>query len=230
MKVHGDLIDGQSRTRIDPSAEENRYGVASDEVERYAGRERRTNIQVPSRACATLQRRKDHVPGHQRHARAAGRVTVWLSGFALIAAAACACAPQPARIAQTASGRPEVVVRASLDAVKAALISNRVDVGYMVERDTPYLLEVIRPCTGAENVGTAFATGTGFSSCEFLVSYTFAPVQAGVRVAASTAYRSHAYGKTQTTPSQMTNQSFNDLQQHLETAKQLLEGAPPGSP
>jgi hypothetical protein len=86
----------------------------------------------------------------------------------------------------TASGKPEVTIKATTAAVKAKLLSLALDRRFNVTKDTEYLLQVEKP---TDNMGAAILLGSKYDStpAERIV-FTFAPVGDSVRVVAASMY------------------------------------------
>jgi hypothetical protein len=108
----------------------------------------------------------------------------WVTAAALAAMmAGCQTAAQaPA----TASGKPEVTIRAQTAAVKARLLSLALDRRFNVTKDTEYLLQLDKP---TENFGAALLLGSKYDAipAERIV-FTFAPIGDTVRVVASSMF------------------------------------------
>lgn len=83
----------------------------------------------------------------------------------------------------TASGKPEVTIRASTAAIKARLLSLAMDKRFNVTKDTEYLLQIEKP---SENLGAALLLGSRYDGvpAERIV-FTFAPVGDTTRVVAA---------------------------------------------
>ena len=86
----------------------------------------------------------------------------------------------------TASGKPEVTIKAPTAAIKARLLSLAMDRRFNVTKDTEYLLQVEKP---SENLGAAILLGSKYDGipAERIV-FTFAPIGDATRVVASTMF------------------------------------------
>jgi hypothetical protein len=83
--------------------------------------------------------------------------------------AGCQTAQPPA----TASGKPEVDIRAPVGAIKAALISRAINQRYNITKDTEYMLQMDKP---TENFGAALLLGSKYDGVPAeRVVFTFAP-------------------------------------------------------
>lgn len=107
----------------------------------------------------------------------------WISA-AVMAALLAGC--QTAAPPNTASGKPEVTIKAQTAAIKARLISVAMDQRFSVTKDTEYLLQVEKP---SDNFGAALLLGSKYDStpAERWV-FTFAPMGDSVRVVAAAMY------------------------------------------
>lgn len=97
-----------------------------------------------------------------------------------IALAGCQTA---AEAPNTASGKPEVTIRATTAAIKARLLSLAMDKRFNVTKDTEYLLQVEKP---SENFGAVLLMGSKYDGipAERIV-FTFAPIGDTTRVVAA---------------------------------------------
>jgi len=149
------------------------------------------------------------------------------SGLMIITAFLFGCAaPQPAKISITPSGRPEATIRAPIEQIKSAIISEEVNYGYTVEKDTPYLLVLVRDVNGKENTGIAMTIGNMYSNNSRTASYTFASEGGSVRVVASMALRAQMPGgQVNTADINDNGDVYNTYQKQLNDIKARLEGA-----
>jgi hypothetical protein len=121
----------------------------------------------------------------------------------------------------TASGKPEVTIKATTAAVKAKLLSLAMDGRFNVTKDTEYLLQVEKP---TDNIGAAILFGSKYDStpAERIV-FTFAPVGDSVRVvAASMLVTNPGSGFEQLTPINA-GQGIQRTQATLDGIKNQLE-------
>lgn len=91
-----------------------------------------------------------------------------------------------AQAPSTASGKPEVTIKAQTAAIKARLLSLAMDRRFNVTKDTEYLLQIEKP---TENFGAAVLLGSKYDSvpAERIV-FTFAPIGDSVRVVAASMF------------------------------------------
>lgn len=127
----------------------------------------------------------------------------------------------------TASGKPEVTIKASAAAVKARLLSLALDQRYSVTKDTEYLLQMEKP---SDNLGAALLLGSKYDStpAERIV-FTFAPVGDSVRVVAASMFVTNpGSGFEQLTPIS-SGEGVNRTQATLQEIKVSLETPTPAS-
>ena len=104
---------------------------------------------------------------------------LWTLGLVL-ALGACAVPIQH----QTASGRPEVLIRNTTpDSAKAAIVNGMMSRQYRISRDTPYEIAFDK---AVDNVALQLLLATNHSPVITRVSYTLASVGPDVRVVADT--------------------------------------------
>ncbi|MDI3564944.1 hypothetical protein [Bradyrhizobium sp. Arg816] len=103
--------------------------------------------------------------------------------MAAVLAVALAGCQTAAEAPATASGKPEVTIRATTAAIKARLLSLAMDKRFNVTKDTEYLLQVEKP---SENFGAALLLGSKYDGipAERIV-FTFAPIGDTTRVVAA---------------------------------------------
>ncbi|OSJ34277.1 hypothetical protein BSZ19_12785 [Bradyrhizobium japonicum] len=103
--------------------------------------------------------------------------------MAAVLAVALAGCQTAAEAPTTASGKPEVTIRAPTAAIKARLVSLAMDKRFNVTKDTEYLLQVEKP---SENFGAVLLMGSKYDGipAERIV-FTFAPIGDTTRVVAA---------------------------------------------
>ncbi|MCK1629667.1 hypothetical protein IVA99_06455 [Bradyrhizobium sp. 162] len=103
--------------------------------------------------------------------------------MAAVLAVALAGCQTAAEAPNTASGKPEVTIRATTAAIKARLLSLAMDKRFNVTKDTEYLLQVEKP---SENFGAVLLMGSKYDGipAERIV-FTFAPIGETTRVVAA---------------------------------------------
>lgn len=129
---------------------------------------------------------------------------------------------QTAAPPSTASGKPEVTIKAQTPAIKARLISLAMDRRFNVTKDTEYLLQIEKP---TDNFGASLLLGSKYDAipAERWV-FTFAPIGDSVRVVASAMYVTNpGSGFERLTPVQAgegvdrTQSTLEDLKASMET-------------
>ncbi|KWV60857.1 hypothetical protein AS156_27810 [Bradyrhizobium macuxiense] len=153
--------------------------------------------------------------------------------FALCAALLLACC-QTAEPPSTASGKPEVTIRASVSKIKALLITHAMNNGLSITKDTEYLLQFDKPTT---NVGATLLLGSRYAGTpneRYVI--TFAPLGEETRVIASAMFVTNpGSGFEQLTPVNAgpgIDQTQRDLQQikaMAETPDTSVAAAKPGA-
>lgn len=149
---------------------------------------------------------------------------LWKSAVA-IAAVCLLCGCQTAAQApSTASGKPEVTIKASAAAIKARLLSLALDKRFNVTKDTEYLLQIEKP---SDNLGAAILFGSRYDAVPAeRVVFTFAPLGDSVRVvAASMIVTNPGSGFEQITPINA-GPAIQSNQTALEQIKTELETQP----
>jgi hypothetical protein len=106
--------------------------------------------------------------------------------FAFALATVLAGCQTAAQAPVTASGKPEVTIKAQTAAIKARLLSLAMDRRFNVTKDTEYLLQIEKP---SDNLGAAILLGSKYDSvpAERIV-FTFAPLGDSVRVVAASMF------------------------------------------
>jgi hypothetical protein len=141
-------------------------------------------------------------------------------GIVALCAALAGCQTD-AQAPMTASGKPEVTIKAPTTAIKARLLSLAMDRRFSVTKDTEYLLQIEKP---TENIGAAILLGSKYDStpAERIV-FTFAPVGDSVRVVAASMFVTNpGSGFEQITPVNA-GEGINQTQAGLQEIKQSLE-------
>lgn len=106
--------------------------------------------------------------------------------FALALATVLTGCQTDAQAPVTASGKPEVTIKASTSAIKARLLSLAMDRRFSVTKDTEYLLQIEKP---TDNFGAAILLGSKYDSVPAeRVVFTFAPLGDSVRVVAASMF------------------------------------------
>lgn len=148
----------------------------------------------------------------------------------LISTIAClvGCAAQPERIAQTPSGRPEVVIHTDdTDLVKAEIINEMQTLGFFLRDDSKYRLVFTKELEGSQAILTQLAIGNSYSTtpvgeCAFNLSTT----ENGIRVVEFSSISTQmAMGQVRRMDMKGNNAWFNDLYTLLQRVKQRSENA-----
>jgi hypothetical protein len=136
-----------------------------------------------------------------------------------LAILATGCATQPARIAQTTSGHPEVVIpRAdSVDAVKSRLIERLMNAGWQLDQETASRVAFSKEMTGGQAVAAQLVLGNADSSTpRWERAYTLVKAVDGVRIYATSSMSTvMPFGKVNRVEL-TSNNEFNDQQASLE--------------
>jgi hypothetical protein len=137
--------------------------------------------------------------------------------FAALSLGACQTVQPPA----TASGKPEVTIRAPVEKIKALLITHAMNNGMSITKDTEYLLQFDKPTT---NLGAAVLLGSRYDSTpneRYVI--TFAPLGEQTRVIASAMYVTNpGSGFERITPVNA-GDGINKTQSDLEQIKVMAE-------
>jgi hypothetical protein len=135
------------------------------------------------------------------------------------------CASAPERIADTITGKPEVVINSTdLNRIKTQIIGDRLIDGYTVVKDTPYLLELQRQTKDNEDMVAYFmSVGNAYSTNYRTISVNFLKSKDSVRVVVATFLKAHMlYG--QVNSAEITsNEVFNTWQKYLNDLKIKIE-------
>ena len=138
------------------------------------------------------------------------------------------CATPVAKITNTSSGKPETIINThSVDTIKSMIISDMIDFGYQVDKDTPYLLELSRPIEGgAEQLYASLAVGNSYSENRRIATYTFVKTGKGIRVVASASIRAQmAFGQIKSGSLDDNGNIYNTFQKQLLWIKDDIENA-----
>jgi hypothetical protein len=137
---------------------------------------------------------------------------------------------QTAEAPLTASGKPEVTIKAQTAAIKARLLSLAMDRRFNVTKDTEYLLQVEKP---SDNIGAAILLGSKYDSipAERIV-FTFAPLGDSVRVVAASMYVTNPGSAFEHITPINAGEGVDKTQATLQELKLSLEAAalPPAAP
>jgi hypothetical protein len=125
----------------------------------------------------------------------------------------------------TASGKPEVTMKAPTAAIKARLLSLAMDRRFNVTKDTEYLLQIEKP---SDNLGAAILLGSKYDSvpAERIV-FTFAPLGDSVRVVAASMFVTNPGSAFEQITPVNAGEGINQTQAALQDIKQSLEVTAP---
>ncbi|MFK4507080.1 hypothetical protein IQ17_01672 [Bradyrhizobium daqingense] len=139
-----------------------------------------------------------------------------------IALAGCQTA---AEAPNTASGKPEVTIRATTAAIKARLLSLAMDKRFNVTKDTEYLLQIEKP---SENFGAALLLGSKYDGipAERIV-FTFAPIGDSTRVVAAGMFVTNPGSAFERITPVNGGEGATRTQQTLDELKVSMETPPP---
>jgi hypothetical protein len=103
--------------------------------------------------------------------------------FAALSLLIVGCAPQVAKLTQTQSGSPEVVVaEKDIDKIKQLMIAEHLNHGYEISSDTKYNISFKRAAKGGEDYIAYFSVGNAYSTNYRENSYTFVGVPDGTKI------------------------------------------------
>jgi hypothetical protein len=145
---------------------------------------------------------------------------------ALITLAGCQTAQPPT----TASGKPEVTIRAPVSKIKATMISKAMNQGLTITKDTEYLLQFDRP---TQNMGAAILLGSrydGVPNERYVL--TFAPEGESTRVVAASMFVTNPGSSFERITPVNAGEGVDRTQRELDELKQLVEvqNAPAAAP
>ena len=126
------------------------------------------------------------------------------------------CAAPTPRIAETASGLPEIVLPASIGvaAIHDAIVESMVSAGYRVDTDTASNLSMSRQMKPSEEAGKKYVYGGQSGTFRDEVSFTIVKVNNGVKVFAQPAWSRSVKGQ-RIQDQKDDNEDFNQWQTYL---------------
>lgn len=136
------------------------------------------------------------------------------------------CAPMPQRIAQTASGRPEVVISTiDVNLVKSELVNVMQSGGFLLQDESDYRMVFTRELDGSQATLARLAIGNAYSTTpQAEVAFTFAKMASSVRVVAFASITTQMpYGQIQRGDMKDNNAWFNDFYSALQNVKVRVE-------
>lgn len=131
------------------------------------------------------------------------------------------CAPQPPRIAETASGNPEIVIGGvDLESVRSRLIDRVLSSGMHLDSETPSRITVSRELTGAHENLMRLALGNSYSTpVRAETAYTIINVQGGVKIYAQSSAWTQMPGGQVNRMALDGNADFNAVQRGLNSLR-----------
>lgn len=139
------------------------------------------------------------------------------------------CATPVERVARTESGRPEIIIRAEISAIKSAIVSHLIGYGYTLTKDSDVMLEMTRTTNGAETLSAAMTIGNAYSSNRRVETFTLLRTDAGIRVIEQGRLESTMPGGATNSAPINSNETFNIYQKWFEEIKTKLEAASPAA-
>jgi hypothetical protein len=128
----------------------------------------------------------------------------------------------------TASGKPEVTIKAPTAVIKARLLSLAMDRRFNVTKDTEYLLQIEKP---TDNLGAAILLGSKYDSTPAeRVVFTFAPIGDSVRVVAASMFVTNPGSAFEQITPVNAGEGIDRTQATLQELKTSLEAPPPQPP
>jgi hypothetical protein len=148
-------------------------------------------------------------------------------GIVALCAALAGC-QTAAQAPSTASGKPEVTIKAQTAAIKARLLSLAMDRRFNVTKDTEYLLQIEKP---SDNMGAAILLGSKYDAvpAERIV-FTFAPMGDSVRVVAASMFVTNPGSAFEQLTPINAGEGVDRTQATLQEIKGSLETPPPAPP
>lgn len=146
-------------------------------------------------------------------------------GALAVAVAILAGCQTAAEAPSTASGKPEVLIRAPVGKIKSLLISKALDRGLAVTKDSEYLLQLEKP---TENMAAAVLLGSRYDATpneRYVV--TFAQVGDEVRVVVAAMIVTNPGSAFERITPINSGDGVNRTQQTLLEIKQIAEEPPP---
>lgn len=134
----------------------------------------------------------------------------------------------PTKMAETASGRPELVINsADVAKIKGMILDDMLTHGYLVEQDTAYSLVLARPVKpgAAEGFFAGLSMGSGGPGTTKRVTvYNFTPAaEGGTRVVVSSQWQRQSYGQNSSQELAMDGAVFNTFYDQLQQIKARVE-------
>lgn len=150
--------------------------------------------------------------------------------FALTVSLLCSCTTLPNGEATKTTRLPEALIAASVNAIKAELLTRMSIHGYTLESEHDHILRFSRPLKGMESFGAAVALGNAYSENWRITQYTLIPMMDGsVRVSASSKWNVKLPGG-QSREMELADEGsvFQIIQCELDSVKEKLEAVHDG--
>jgi hypothetical protein len=134
------------------------------------------------------------------------------------------CASPPPRIANTASGRPEVLItNASVETVRNTMVEEFLSAGWRVDSSTELNVVLSKKMAGRDEAGKKYVYGGVPDTFRDEFSFAILKVQNGVKVFAQYAWTRVLSGQTVRTE-ENSNETFNSQQAALFRLRDKLGG------
>lgn len=149
--------------------------------------------------------------------------TVFLSLF-FITLSGCAMPPQ--RIAQTPSGRPEIILNTTdVDLVKATIINEMQVADFFLQDDSKYRLVFTKQLEGNQGIMAQLVIGNSYSTTPVAeVSFNLSKVGSTIKVIEFSSISTQmAFGQVNRMDMKNNNAWFNDLYSLLQRVKAKVE-------
>jgi hypothetical protein len=137
------------------------------------------------------------------------------------------CAAPPPRIANTVSGRPEILLPANITntSVHDAILESMVSAGYRVDADTTSNISVSKQMKPSEEAGKKYVYGGDSGTFRDEVSFTIVKTQNGVKVFAQPTWARGVKGQ-RIQSERDDNTDFNVWQNYLLQLRRYVENKP----
>lgn len=134
------------------------------------------------------------------------------------------CSTTP-KLTETKSGNPEVAINTTdIDLVKSAILAKMLDKGYVLEKDTKYLLEMNRLLTDfKETLAAGMLVGNAYSNNYRVVTYMFVVSEKEIRVVVSNSVRAILPGGLINSQTLDNTNIYNLYQNLLNDVKKEIE-------
>lgn len=143
--------------------------------------------------------------------------------FLLIPVALMSCNATVERMAETPSGRPEVVISAPRAEIANLIINESINEGYTIVSQTDFSIQMSRPLNSNENIAASLFVGNSYSNNSRWLTFTLTEVPEGIRVIISAEIQAAMVGGQINRQPLNANTNFNTYQSWLLDIKAQLE-------